>query len=174
MIRTQRDPMTLALGVRETLRNLDPNLSASQLQSLEKYVSQFFLGIEMINKLLIVAGLVALALAAVGIYGVIAFSVAQRTKEIGIRMAVGAQRRDVLKQVTWEGVALTLLGFAIGFPMVFLLFRALAGVLEGLSSVSPGAAGAVAALLFVIALAASVIPAYRASQLDPLEALRQE
>ncbi|MCH9648272.1 MAG: ABC transporter permease [Deltaproteobacteria bacterium] len=174
VIRTQGDPMALAPGVRETLSHLDPNLSASQLQSMEKYVGQFFLGMEMINKLLVAAGIVALLLASVGIYGVIAFSVAQRTQEIGIRMAVGARQRDVLRQVTWEGLVLALIGFVIGLPVVFALTIALSRLLSGLSSVSPGTTGVVAFVLLLIALAASAIPAYRASHLDPLEALRQD
>lgn len=174
IVRTQGDPMTLAPGVRETLGILDPNVSASQLQSMEKYVSQFFLGMEMINKLLVSAGIVALLLASVGIYGVIAFSVAQRTKEIGIRMAVGARQGDVLRQVTWEGLVLALIGFVVGLPVVFALTIALGRLLSGLTSVSPGTTGVVAAVLLLIALAASAIPAYRASRLDPLEALRQD
>jgi putative ABC transport system permease protein len=174
LLRTSVPPKTVIPAVREALRKLDPDLVPAQVRTMEEHVAQFFVGMNLINNLLIVFGLVALVLAAVGIYGVIAFSVAQRTKEIGIRMAVGASRRNVLRQVTWEGIVLALLGFALGFPGVLLMIQGLKSVLQGLSGVTPATAGLVAVLLFAVALIASLIPAKRAADLDPLEALRRE
>ncbi len=174
MIRSQAPPKTLLPEVRLTLLKMDPDLSAARPLTMEEYTEKFFLGMILINKLLIAAGLVALILAAVGIYGVIAFSVSQRTREIGIRMALGARRSDVLRQITWEGVLLALVGFALGLPVVGLLILGIESLLKGFGTVSPSSAGIVAVLLFLVAVAASIIPARRAASLDPVRALMRD
>jgi predicted permease len=116
----------------------------------------------------------ALALAAIGIYGVVAFSVTRRTQEIGIRMALGAQRRDVLRLVVGEGARLAVLGVAIGIAASFVITRLLSSLLFGVSATDPITFAAVAVLLFLVALLASYIPARRAMRLDPNTALRYE
>jgi ABC-type antimicrobial peptide transport system permease subunit len=116
----------------------------------------------------------ALALAAVGIYGVVAFSVARRTQEIGIRMAIGAERSDVLRLVVREGARLAIFGIAIGVAGSFLITRLLASLLFGISATDPLTFAVVAALLGAVALAASYIPALRATRVDPMVALRYE
>jgi ABC-type antimicrobial peptide transport system permease subunit len=116
----------------------------------------------------------ALVLGIIGIYGVISFFVGQRTREIGIRIAMGAQRRDILKLVINEGLTLTVIGIVVGLGSAFALTRFLAAFLYGVSATDPLDFAAVAALFGVVALAASYIPARRAMRVDPLTALRYE
>jgi putative ABC transport system permease protein len=115
-----------------------------------------------------------LALASVGLYGVLAFSVAQRTREIGIRMALGAQARDVLRLVMRQGLTLSLLGIAAGICVSLAGTRVLAGLLYGVAPTDPTTFAAVALLLGVVALAACLVPARRALSVDPIVALRYE
>jgi putative ABC transport system permease protein len=119
-------------------------------------------------------GGLALILAAVGIYGVIAYSVTQRTQEIGIRMALGAQRRDVMRMVMAHGALLTLIGVAVGLFASFVAARALSRFLYAIGAGDPVTFTLGVAVLFVVAMAATFIPAVRATQIDPLVALRYE
>ncbi len=174
LVRGTGDPKALVPAVRAAVQGLDRDLAPSQELPLEDYVAQFFVGMDVINKVMLAAGLVALVLAAVGIYGVLAYSVAQRTREIGLRMAMGADRGQVLRQFTREGMTLALVGFAIGLPVVWLQVKLLRSTLEGLARISPGVTVGIALVLLVVALAASLVPARRAARLDPLAALRED
>ena len=116
--------------------------------------------------------LVALLLAALGIYGVLTHAVSQRTGEIGLRMALGARTSDVLRMVAGEGMVLTLLGIGLGLVGASALGRVLEGMLYAIEPGDPWTIGGVAGLLGAVALAASLLPAFRATRIDPLEALR--
>jgi len=121
-----------------------------------------------------VFGLVALMLSAIGIYGITSYAVAQRTREIGIRMALGAQLGDVLKLVLSHGVKLTIIGVAIGLLGAYVVTRAITSVLYGVSPTDPLTFGAVSLLLVFVALLACYVPAKKATKVDPLVALRYE
>jgi putative ABC transport system permease protein len=119
-------------------------------------------------------GALALVIATVGIYGVISYAVSQRTHEIGIRMALGAQASDVLRMVVWRGMSLTLVGVAIGLAVALALTRVIKSLLFNMSATDPVTFALVALLLVVIAMIASYIPARRATKVDPLIALKRE
>ena len=117
---------------------------------------------------------IALILAAVGIYGVMSYSVIQRTHEIGIRIAIGAQSRDVLKLVIFQGMRLAFVGVTVGLLGAFALTRLIESLLFGVSATDPATFVVTAAVLLAVSLAASLVPARRASKVDPLVAIRQD
>ena len=173
-LRTSSDPLSLAAAVRNEVHELDKEQSVADIQTLDQVVSAS-LTQPRLNTLLLAgfAGL-ALLLAAIGIYGVISYSIAQRTREIGIRMALGAQRSDVLKLVVKRGIILTLTGAAIGLVAAFILTRLMSSLLYGVQSSDPPTFFAVLVVLVGVALLATYIPARRATQVDPMVALRHE
>ena len=144
------------------IRTIEQTLSESVAS--DRFYTVFFAGF----------AVVALALAAIGIYGVMSFAVAQRTHEIGLRMALGARRSQVLGQILREGMSTALLGTAIGGVGAILIGRALKGAVSGVDSTNPLLFVAVAALLLTAALIACVVPARRAATVDPMVALRQD
>ena len=129
---------------------------------------------KMASTLLGLFGVLALLLAVVGLYSVVAFSVSQRTREIGIRMALGAERRQILRMVLRQGLALTLLGLTIGLGLAVGAGQLLKAQLLGLTATDPVSFGVTTAVLLAVALAACALPARRAAALDPLKALRRE
>jgi putative ABC transport system permease protein len=172
VLRTTGDPLALAGPLRHAVSSFDADLPLSDVQTLETIVDQA-LSPARFGMLLIAlfAGL-ALVLASVGVYGVISYSVAQRTHEIGIRMAIGADRGDVLRMVLWQSLALALIGVGVGLACAAGLTRFLAGQLYGVSATDPAIFAAVACLLTFIALVASWVPARRATGVDPLTTMR--
>ncbi|MGH9861699.1 MAG: FtsX-like permease family protein, partial [Candidatus Acidiferrales bacterium] len=174
VLRTQTDPAALAETARATVRSLDANLPVFNIRTLDAQMGIALLPVRMAATLLGVMGGLALLLAAVGIYGVISFAVSQRTREIGIRMALGAQRRDILSLVLRSGMALTLIGCALGLAAAAGVTRFLTFLLYGISPLDPLTFIGIPALLAAVAMLACWIPARRASRVDPMVALRYE
>ena len=173
-LRTSSGPLGLAARVRNAVRELDKDQSVADIQMLDEVVSAS-LAQPRLNTLLL-AGFAALALllAAIGTYGVISYSVALRIREIGIRMALGAERGDVLKLVVKHGMILALTGAAIGLVGALILTRLMSSLLYVVRPIDPPTFFAVLIVLFSVALVASYIPAWRATKVDPMIALRYE
>jgi predicted permease len=165
------DPLALKEPLRLGLQSLDPDLTLSQVLTLDEVVEQFFAGINVFNVILGGFGLIGILLASLGTYGVLAYQVTQRRQEIGIRMAVGASNRDVLGMVTRQGLWMAVIGLALGGALLVPLIRLFATLLEGFASVKGETGFLVAALLFAVTVAASLIPARRAATMDPVRAL---
>jgi putative ABC transport system permease protein len=174
MVRTQGAPLALAGAVRAAVSSVDPTLEAAAVKPMTEVmaetVAQPRFNVVLLSAL---AGL-ALVLAAVGIYGVISYSVAQRTKEIGIRMALGADRRDVVRLVTGESLRLAGMGVAAGLLGAAAGARVLATLLFEVQPTDAATYASAAGFLVVVALAASAVPAWRATRVAPVSALRAE
>jgi predicted permease len=173
-VRTKGSPTALAGAVRNEIRSLDRALPISELRTLDEVMDKARSRPKFLTLLLGIFSTLSLILAALGIYGVISYSVAQRTGEIGIRMALGAQSGDVLRLVGMAGIRLAIAGAAIGAIGAFLLTRTMSGLLFGVSSFDLATFAAMAATLIAVALLACYIPARRAAKVDPLIALRYE
>ena len=174
LVRTTSDPTPLAPTIQNRLRLLEPALAVFNIRTLSEHVDRSLYAERMESLLLSVFSVLALVLTAVGIYGVIAFTVAQRTREVGIRMALGAQKKDVLKLILIRGMVLAAWGTGMGLIGCYWLSRLVSNQLYGVSAHDPATLVTVAALLIVVALSASYIPARRATKVDPLAALRYE
>jgi putative ABC transport system permease protein len=164
----------LEQSIRGVAASLNPEAPVSEVKAMPQILSGAADAPRSIASLFAAFAALALVLGIIGIYGVISFFVGQRTREIGIRIAMGAQRRDILKLVINEGLTLTVIGIVVGLGSAFALTRFLAAFLYGVSATDPLDFAAVAALFAVVALAASYIPARRAMRVDPLTALRYE
>ena len=174
VVRTSGEPTALAGTVRAQLRALDPNLPVAEVRTLEEQFDLSLLPARVAAYTLGGFGLLALALAAMGVYGVVSYSVAQRTREIGVRVALGAGARDVMRLVLGEGLSVVGLGLALGLALAFAVARLFAGFLYGVGAADPLTFVGVPALLGAIALAAGYLPARRATKVDPMVALRHE
>jgi putative ABC transport system permease protein len=174
VLRTTGDPLLLSAAIRSEMGQLDPGLPVRNLRSMEQLVSRSIAPQRFNLSLLSLFSALGLLLAAVGIYGVMAYSVSQRTHEIGLRMALGAQARDVLKLIVKQGMAVALVGVSMGLIASFALTRLMRNLLFGVSPSDPATLAGVALLLTCVALLACYIPARRATKVDPLVALRYE
>ena len=173
-VRTASAPESMAASLRKQVYALDPDQPVSDVMTMEERLNQSLSQPRFSAVLLGLFALVALVLAAVGIYGVISYTVTQRTHEIGIRMALGASAQDILKMVVGQGMMLTLIGVGIGLVAAFLLTRAMSSLLFEVSSFDPLTYAGVSLLLVIIAFIACYIPARRATRVDPMIALRYE
>ncbi|MDQ3652175.1 MAG: ABC transporter permease [Acidobacteriota bacterium] len=174
VLRTAGEPLLLSAAIRNEMRQLDPVLPIRNLRSMEQLVDRSIAPQRFNLFLLGLFAVLGLLLAAIGIYGVMAYSITRRTQEIGIRMALGAQTGDVLRLVVRQGMLLTLVGIGIGLIGAFALTRVMASLLYGVSATDPVTFIGVALLLTVVALLACYIPARRATKVDPMVALRYE
>jgi predicted permease len=174
LVRTNGDPSQLIAPVRAEVHAVEHNLPLTNARTMNELLAMSLFPARMGAILLGCFGLLALLLAAVGLYGVISYSVSRRTREIGIRMALGAQGGSVLRLVLREGMTLVAVGVALGLVVAFAATRLLASFLYGVSTTDPAAFVGVALLLSTVALVASFVPARRASKVDPMIALRYE
>jgi putative ABC transport system permease protein len=174
VIRTQGDPLSLVGGVRKEVNALDPDQPIAAIRPMTEWVAMSAAGARYRTTLLGLFALLAMILAATGIYGVMSYSVAQRTQEIGVRMALGARPLDVLKLVVRQGMMLALIGAIVGLAGALALTRVMSSLLFGVTERDPITFVAVAALLIVVAFISCFVPAHRATRVDPLMALRCE
>jgi predicted permease len=174
VIRTESDPVQLASSVRRAVLNLDPDLPIYNIRTMEELVAQSVAPTRLHLMMFGVFGAVALILAASGLYGVMSYSVTQRMNEIGIRMALGAQKRNVLQLVIVQGMRVTMVGVALGLIGAYIVTRLMSSLLFGVGATDPLTFAVVSAVLSATALAACYLPARRATKVDPLIALRYE
>jgi putative ABC transport system permease protein len=174
IVRTSADPLGLVAAVRQQVRDLDSTLAVADIRTLEMVLSRNLSRQRLVMSLMGVFAAVALLLAMIGIYGVLAYSVSQRQQEIGIRIALGAKTGDILKLVLSQGMALASIGLVLGGIGALALTRWLSSELFGVSPTDPLIFAGVAALMILVSLLACIVPARRAAHVDPLVALRYE
>ncbi|MGH9960962.1 MAG: FtsX-like permease family protein, partial [Pyrinomonadaceae bacterium] len=174
VVKTEVDPTALFPAVKGAIREVNRNQTFAKTATMEELVADSLRQRRFNLFLLGCFAVLALVLAGVGIYGLISYSTKQRTREIGIRMALGAQRRDILQLIMGQGLRMTLIGVAIGLAGSLALTRVMKTLLFGISATDPATFVLIALLLTVIALLACYLPARRAAKVDPLAALRYE
>ncbi len=173
-VRTTGDPGEMTKSIAAVVHTVDPDLALAQVQTMDQILSQSLVTDRFTTSLYATFATIALILAAVGIYGVMAFAVAQRTHEIGLRMALGASQDHVLRLILKEGVVLAAIGLGIGLVGACFVGRAMRGLLYGVGTIDVAAFSAVAVTLFVAAVLACYVPANKAAKVDPMVALRYE
>src|SRR5262245_56391163 len=172
--RTTTDPLGIAAAVTREARALDPNLPLYDVKTMEQWLSESLARRRFAMLMLGLFAVVAMLLAGVGIYGVMSYTVAQRTREIGIRVAMGAQTRDVLRLIAQQGMSLTGMGVGLGLVAAIVATRLMASLLFGVRATDPLTFAAIALLLALVALVACWIPARRATKVDPMVTLKYE
>jgi putative ABC transport system permease protein len=173
-VRTALPADQMAASIRQTVSGIDRDIPVYGIQTMERYVEQTTEQSRLNMTLLALFGALALVLASLGLYGVLSYVVSLRTQEIGIRMALGATRRDVMRLIVGHGMALTLAGIAIGLGTAWAVARSLRSLLVGVSPHDPATFAAIATLLTAIAFVASYLPGRRATRVDPMITLRAE
>ena len=174
VLRTSGDPMSLVTAIRSRVSDTDRELPLSNIRTLEQILAESIVRPRFNMLLISIFAVVAVTLASVGVYGVISYSVSQRTHEIGVRIALGAHPRDIFKMVVGQGLKLALTGVGAGVIVAFGLTRVLAGLLYGVQATDPLTFAAISAGLTVIVVMASYVPALRATRVDPMVSLRYE
>jgi putative ABC transport system permease protein len=174
VLRTNGDPLTSVSAVRSAVGEVDPDLPLFDVLPFDRVITNSIVGIAYVAAMMTILGLIALVLASVGIYGVMSYSVGERTHEIGVRMAMGATSNDVQRLILRNGLFLTIVGMAIGLPMALGIAYALSSILFGVRVADPFAFVALPLLLAAVATVACYLPARRAVRMDPLTALRYE
>jgi putative ABC transport system permease protein len=174
VIRTRGEPLALVGALRQAVREVDPALPLYQVGTMDDRITDSLAQSRFSTALLVVFGGIALLLAAIGVYGVISYGVAQRTQEIGIRVALGAQKSDVLKMILRHGSRLAGAGLLVGLGGALLVARLLQTLLFQISPTDPPTFAAGTLVLSVVAVAAALLPGLRAARVDPAIALRYE
>src|ERR1700687_1567556 len=174
LVRTASDPTGYASAVREVARQADPGIALRGINTLDEEIADSIAIVRVMGILMGIFGLVALALSSIGVYGVLSESVAQRTHEIGIRLALGANPRDLMKLILGQALKLTGIGRPIALPISFAISRAMASLIFGVVSVDVTIVAGFTVLLLTVALAAGYLPARRAVRVDPMVSLRYE
>jgi putative ABC transport system permease protein len=174
VVRTDGNPNAAIAGVRQKLREVDSDLPMATVRSMQEWISTSAAQPRLNSALLEIFSLVALLIAAIGIYGVLSYSVNQRTREIGVRIALGAQRGDVLRLVAREGMIIALAGIGAGLVVAYAISRVIASLLYGIHAHDLITFAGVAIILMIVAAIACYVPAIRATRIDPIVALRYE
>jgi putative ABC transport system permease protein len=174
VVRTEQEPMSLAASAEQTIHNIDKDLPVSDIRPMSAWLAESTAKERFSSVLLTIFAVVALLLAAVGLYGVLAYSVTQRTQELGVRIALGAKGSDIFKLILGQGMLLTCIGLVIGLIAAFGLTRLLTTLLFGVKATDPVTFIVIGLLLMLVAFLACYIPARRATKVNPLTALRYE
>ena len=174
LLRANSNPQNYAAPLREIVRKLDPEVAVNELTTLEREVADSIAIVRIMGILMGIFGAVALALSAIGVYGVLAESVAQRRREFGIRLALGARPADILRQVVWHSLKLTSIGLAIALPLSLLISRAVSHYVFGLVTMNLAVPLLFAVILMAVGVIAAYLPASRAMHVDPIVTLRHE
>ncbi len=174
-VRTAGDPAAMAGAIRDAVRTIDPDMPVFGVRSMAAfYDARAMLGPRITMQIVTVMGLMGLLLAVIGLYGVVAYAVSRRTREIGIRMAIGANPRDVLRMILNQGLVFTAIGVGVGLSIAFFTSRVLSGFIVGVKPHDPAIFLSIPVILTVVMIAACWLPARRAARIDPTLALRQE
>src|SRR5262249_10481711 len=174
VVRTAQEPLSIAQAVRTQIHQIDPNQVLSNMRSMDQVMMESLAPRRAPMWLMGLFSSIALFLAAIGIYGVLSYFVVQRQQEIGLRMALGAQRGNVLRMVLVHAGKLIVIGVAIGLAVAFVASRALTSLLFGVKATDAATFICVSLLLALLALVACAVPAFRATRVDPLVVLRNE
>jgi putative ABC transport system permease protein len=173
-VRTASDPLSLSLPVQKEIAKLDPLLPVSDVFTMQQIIERSLGNATLSTSLVLAFALLSLVLASVGLYGILSYVTTQRTGEIGVRLALGAQRGQVVRQMLGDGLRPALYGLVLGLAASVGAVRLIQSMLYGTRALDPTIFAAVAATLFVVAALACLLPAWRASRIDPIQALRTE
>jgi ABC-type antimicrobial peptide transport system permease subunit len=173
-VRTAADPIMVVPAIREAVRQIDPSLPLSDMKTEQQQIAETIGKPRAFALLTAAAAAVALLLACVGLYGIVSYEATRRTNEIGIRMALGARRHDVLRLMMRQTIVVVMVGAAIGLGLALVTSRLIVSLLFGIQPTDPLTIASAVAILFGVAVLASYVPARRASRLDPTQALRYE
>jgi putative ABC transport system permease protein len=173
-VRTESEPLQLSVPVQKQIASLDPELPVSDVLTMNQVIGESLVNASLSATLVLAFAILSLLLASVGLYGVLSYLTAQRTTELGIRMALGAQRGQVLQLMLVDGLRPALLGLGLGLAVSVVATRVLQSLLFGTKPLDPVVLSGVIATLLAVAVLACLAPAWRASRLDPMQALRTE